>query len=135
MVTFGQGETHNTIALPILNDGKPDGNETVNLTLDKISSTRGTRYPAHLVFTIVDREDVTPPTVQDRRLITRGQAVTGIVLTFSEPMDPATVQNPGNYFLSRTTTSLPGRSHRLLELPGTRLPPSSLRFTTLRRCR
>ena len=45
VVTFGQGETHKTIALPILNDGKPDGNETVDLTLDKISSTRGTRYP------------------------------------------------------------------------------------------
>jgi hypothetical protein len=36
--------------------------------------------------------------------------VTGVVLTFSQPLDPATAQNPRAYFMGRTTKTNPGDS-------------------------
>jgi hypothetical protein len=48
--------------------------------------------------------DMTPPTLVNEQLIgTDPRAVEGIVLTFSEPLDPATVSNPRTYRVGRRT--------------------------------
>jgi hypothetical protein len=54
VLLFQNGETSKTFAVPILNDGRADGSETVNLTLSNpvVGSTIGT--PATAVLTITD---------------------------------------------------------------------------------
>jgi hypothetical protein len=44
-------------------------------------------------------QDTMGPTVQDLRLNTTSSGITGIVLTFSEPLDRAAAVNPANYRL------------------------------------
>ena len=50
---------------------------------------------------LVDRVDVTPPSIVGGALVAPGRGG-GIELTFSQPMDPASVGNPANYAVGET---------------------------------
>ena len=55
-----------------------------------------------------DVADVTPPTVTGVRVTGQPEAVTGLVLTFSEPLDPVRAQRVANYQIFRKTQSCDG---------------------------
>ena len=80
---------------------------------------------------LVDRVDVTPPSIVGSRLVGLAGG-SGIELTFSEPMDPASVENPANYAVSEN-------SHRPNALDSTTaaflLSGSGVRRTTRPRSR
>lgn len=67
--------------------------------------------PANNRVTITSQvvEEATPPTILAQRLIVSRQAITGIVLTFSTPMDPVQAEALNNYRLRLSGKSgLPG---------------------------
>jgi hypothetical protein len=46
---------------------------------------------------VVNRTDLTPPTVVAARELAKGRKLTGVVITFTKAMNPVPVQNPSNY--------------------------------------
>jgi uncharacterized repeat protein (TIGR01451 family) len=73
-------------------------------------------------------EETTPPTVLAQRLLVTRQAITGIVLTFSEPMDPFQAEALNNYSLSHAGSGgLPGAAD------GAPIPLASARYDPRRR--
>ncbi|SIO60832.1 Calx-beta domain-containing protein [Singulisphaera sp. GP187] len=121
-VTFDAGQTTRTFTIPILNDNLADGDKVVNLTLFN-PSTGILGAPSTAVLTIKDSGVVTPggpstgpnpgnpstkpnpnpdlnqpgPLIRDFHLIVGPGGVTGILLTFSEPLDPVRAQNVASY--------------------------------------
>jgi uncharacterized repeat protein (TIGR01451 family) len=62
-----------------------------------------------------------PPTILSQRLIVSTQAITGIVLTFSRPMDPVQAQALNNYELRYSANNgLPGHPGRVIRLVSAR---------------
>jgi uncharacterized repeat protein (TIGR01451 family) len=94
---FGPGETIKTFVVPIHDDGEVTGNKTINLVLtDTGGSPIGGQGSA--VINIVETDvDLLAPSILDIQLDGSNRAVTGVTVTFSEPLNPATAQNLNNY--------------------------------------
>ncbi len=87
-----------TVRVPILEDQAVGGPRTFQVAL--VDPTGDLRVGgSSAVVRIVDASDPAPPTLQDVRLLAPGRNITSIVLTFSEPMEPAEVGDVANYFL------------------------------------
>ncbi|WP_406695704.1 Calx-beta domain-containing protein [Singulisphaera sp. Ch08] len=121
-LTFSAGQTTRTFTVPILNDNLASGDKVVNLTL--VNPSQGILgAPSTAVLTIQDSGVVTPggptpnpnpgnpptnpspnpnrnqpgPLVRDFHLVVGTGGVTGILLTFSEPLDPVRARNVASY--------------------------------------
>jgi uncharacterized repeat protein (TIGR01451 family) len=73
-------------------------------TLSNTATVQGDQpdfIPANNQVTITSQvsQDTTPPTILAQRLIVSRHAITGIVLTFSQPMDPVQAEALNNYGL------------------------------------
>ncbi|MFO0890091.1 MAG: Calx-beta domain-containing protein [Isosphaeraceae bacterium] len=101
VLTFGEGETVKTIAVPIIPDQIVSGNKTVTLYLSNPALNAPLGRPIVSTLTIVETDPV-PPTVSPRvRLVSSGgKRVAGFQLTFTQPMDPISTQNLANYQVS-----------------------------------
>jgi hypothetical protein len=88
-VTFPQGVTTETVVVPI-NSGAPNPG-TVPVHLSVTSASRKVRRSDETVY-LADSVASVPPTI-----IGVQRVAGGIAITFSKPMDPATVQDIHNY--------------------------------------
>jgi hypothetical protein len=103
-VTFPAGVDNASLTIPI----KLGANNPASFPI-KISVTT----PTPSVYVTDSPETVTlfsgpnalPPTITGSSLISDGTRVTGVSLTFSEPMSAATVENVHDYYLSEMTKS------------------------------
>jgi len=109
-LTFGFGVTVQNFTVPILDDLSLQSDKTVDLVIASPTGGATLGVPSSAILTIEpDRRDRTPPAVTGVRLITNRQhIVTGIVVTFSKPLNPTTAVNLLNYNYSVTTA---GRNH------------------------
>jgi hypothetical protein len=102
LVSFAPGEMTKTVEVPVVADGLAEPDETVILILSSPQPPGPSNFqaPFATALTIVDRADVSPPTLRDTRLVGEGDRPTGIALTFSEPMAPGPAQDVGNYYVT-----------------------------------
>jgi uncharacterized repeat protein (TIGR01451 family) len=108
-LTFQNGQASATFTVQVLDDGIEDGDHTATLLLGAVGGTTlGPLSTAALNIQNAD-VDLVGPTVQDVQVLGTGGAITGLVVTFSKPLDPTRASNPANYFLAapsiRTRTS------------------------------
>ncbi len=110
-VVFQDGETSKQVTIPVMHNATQPGEHSVNLTItnpapaptvpgmptDPLAYTVPGFVGSTAILSIVNRTDLTPPTITSSQFLTQGRKITGIKLTFSEPMDPATVQDVSNY--------------------------------------
>jgi hypothetical protein len=119
LVSFAPGEMTKTVEVPVVADGVAEPDETVILILSSTQppGTPTYQFPFATALTIVDRADVTPPTVRDTRLVGEGDRPTSFALTFSEPMALGPAQDVRNYYVTagppRGTQSLFGGSRQV----------------------
>lgn len=99
VVTFAEGEEAKTVAVPLIAGAEGPGERILPIYVTPASpGVLGTSASLKLV----DRLDVTPPSIVGARLVGPRDGG-GIELTFSEPMDPASVANPANYAVSENS--------------------------------
>lgn len=100
VVVFGPGETSKTFTIPILHDGQTTGPLTATIALSDATggATIGAQSAATLVIADVD-VDLTPPVVTDVSLFGPASGISGVVLAFSEPLNPDQAANAANYFV------------------------------------
>jgi hypothetical protein len=96
-LTLPPGVASGNLSIPI--QLGPDSPDSVPITISASTPTpgvalRGTPQTVNLF----SGPDALPPTVTDHHLIVEGKHVTGISLTFSKPMNAASVENIHNYF-------------------------------------
>ena len=99
VVTFAEGEEARTVAVPLIAGAAGPGERVLPIYVTPASpGVSG----AHGTLKLVDRVDVTPPSIVASRLVSPRDGG-GIELTFSEPMDPASVENPASYAVSENS--------------------------------
>jgi len=98
VVTFADGQTTQTVSIPVLDNNVIDGNRTVGIFLSDTATGNAVVGPTNsAVLTIVnDDADATPPVITNVDLNANG-GVTGATLNFSEPLNPLVAQHPPNY--------------------------------------
>ncbi|MDR3632304.1 MAG: Calx-beta domain-containing protein [Isosphaeraceae bacterium] len=94
-VTFGPGQTTQTVVVPILSD-PGTGTKIVHMTIAQ-SSVTPEGSAAYL--SIMHGPDNTPPQIRSTNLLTSRGLVTGFQITFSKPMDVAEATNVNNYLV------------------------------------
>ncbi len=99
-VTFGPGQTSLSVTIPILSVPN-GGTKTVHLTIAPSASTP-TGAAAYL--SIQHGPDTSAPQIINTQMQTKGRLVTGFVITFNKPMDPASVENTSNYIVEDSRT-------------------------------
>ncbi len=110
-LTFAPGVTVENFTVQILDNPQRHSDVTVNLVLAMPTGGATLGMPSSAILTIGPRPlpPPPPPAVTGVRLITNRQhIVTGIVVTFSELLNPTTAVNLLNYNYSVTTA---GRNH------------------------
>ncbi len=100
--TFLPGQTTASFSVPILNAVADAGTRTVGLFLGGAAGGATLGAPVTAVLNIVTQPspapvDVVPPRVTSQQLIYGAGGVTGMVLGFSKPLDPARAVDLGNY--------------------------------------
>jgi hypothetical protein len=88
-VTFPPGQATETVAIPINSGAANPGLVPIELTVT--SSTRQVTGTSTTVY-LANSANAVPPSIVDVQRVAGG-----IAITFSKPMDPATVQNIHNY--------------------------------------
>jgi hypothetical protein len=134
-ITFAEGETVKTVAIPILNDQLFDGDKTVDLYLSNPTFAAPLAPPITSVLTIINTNPFSlPPLVSPTVRVVhapRSRRVIGFQLSFNQPMDPVSAQDLGNY-----QALLPARSPRFAPrvdpLSRAVLDPSGLTVTLFR---
>jgi hypothetical protein len=98
-VTFSEGQTTQTVDVPILDDGLFTGNKTVLLYLGNPTLQAPLAKPIQATLTILETDAVAPTVSPKVQLlhVGRSRRVLGFRLTFSQPMDPVSAQNLENY--------------------------------------
>lgn len=125
-VTFGPGQTTQTVGIPIL-PAAGTGTKIVHMTIDP-SSTTPQGSAAYL--SILHGPDRTSPHVVSTSLLTSRGLVTGFQITFSEPMDPGQVQDVNNYVVSDPRTTHRARGSNIATSPGITLKSASYDAST-----
>jgi hypothetical protein len=96
VVTFQPGERTKTISIPLVPDARNPGALTVAVQATAQTPRAET---AATEITLDHRDDLAPPALARWRLVVEKGKARGIALTFSEDMNPATVQRRSNYVL------------------------------------
>lgn len=100
-----------TFQVPIINDAFPEEDEFLDLFLTGISSGQGiVGFPdtAALRIDANDRTDLVGPQVNSVGLTGPSRGITGVVIHFSEDMDPVSAVNLANYRFSAIRQNLVG---------------------------
>ncbi|MFO0960811.1 MAG: Calx-beta domain-containing protein [Isosphaeraceae bacterium] len=106
-LTFGPGETSKTFAVPILFDPKMGSQVSLGLNLSNPTGGLGIGPPNPATLTI---QYVTSPRVTKLQLIAGGGGISGILVSYSEALDPSRAVDPRNYGY---TVRTPGRDGKL----------------------
>ena len=97
-VTFADGEGEQRIAIPIHAGAPNPGEVDVALAILPVSGQPDVQILDPTILRIKASDDVTPPMITGSRRTRQG-----VELTFSEPMDPAGVQDVRNFHLWEDT--------------------------------
>ena len=104
-LTFPNGVTSQTIAIPVLDDPYDDHNELVSVVLSKVQTTAtlgqpmlGTPSTATLTIQDID-PDTNPLEVSNVQSTGSAKAISQIFVTFTQPLITVTATNPANYAL------------------------------------
>ncbi|MBX6315077.1 MAG: hypothetical protein IRY99_19505 [Isosphaeraceae bacterium] len=152
-ITFEGQERHKMVTIPILPDFQNTTGRSILVAIDDApypsnmpdpsgpavvpAFVRGTgdfnptvhqNDPKNAIIHVVHRTDLTPPTVKEAHLITRGNKVTGFVLTFSKDMAPGPVEDVRNYVVREDISTWQPRWARGLPRPdftGQNPPPAT----------
>ena len=115
-VTFPAGVTTETVTVPIISTAATPGPVEIYLSATTTSSSVQTTYmavelPGYLpavppdYVELYSSPNAAPPTITSVQLVTHGKLASAVVLGFSKPMAPASVENIHDYrILSRPTT-------------------------------
>ncbi|MEO6808560.1 MAG: Calx-beta domain-containing protein, partial [Isosphaeraceae bacterium] len=117
LLVFGDGETVKSFTVPIIDNTitQPDRSVILALGAPSGGATLGPLASATLIIHDND-PDLTGPTVTDIQLL-GGIRVTGVVLSFSEPLNPVTASDPRNYALFATNQRLRGGGRGDVSVP------------------
>ena len=95
---FPAGIARETIQVPVLADPYDDHNETVGLAISDPTGGAGLGSPTTATLTIIDTDpNSTVPTVAAVQWTGTSRSITSLIISFNEPLDPATAENPANY--------------------------------------
>ena len=112
-LTFAAGQSTETVAIPINSGAANPGLVPIDLTVT--SSTQDVTGTTTTVY-LASGENAIPPSIVDVQRVAGG-----IAITFSKPMDPATVQNIHNYAVKFT----PKQNFNLEDLVRRRVGPDA----------
>ncbi len=138
-VTFADGQTTATFDVPLIVDGVTTGPLTARIVLSEPQggATLGDRSSAALTITNTD-VDLVPPTVTDLSILGPPTAIGGVVLTFSEGLDPLRAFDPANYAILRNGSPVPlfapnynAAARTVTLIPTAPLPVGSTFYTLL----
>jgi hypothetical protein len=104
-VTFPAGEAIETVTVPIISTVATPGPATISLSA---TTTLPSVYVGSYeeMVNLFSSPDATPPTITSVQPVTHGKFTSAVVLSFSKPMAPATVENIHNYrILSQPITA------------------------------
>lgn len=108
LLVFNDGETVKTFTVPIIDNTITQPDRTVILTLGAPSDGAALGPLANAALIIHDNDpDLSGPVATDLQLL-GGVRVTGVVLSFNEPLNPAKASDPRNYALIATNQRLRG---------------------------
>jgi hypothetical protein len=100
-VTFAEGDSIQTIVVPIIDDQVFSSNKTVDLYLSNPTLTAPLGSPIRATLTIVNTDPDLPPPTVSRKVqpvyAPRTRRVVAFRLTFSRTMDSTSAQNTQNY--------------------------------------
>jgi hypothetical protein len=96
-VAFPAGVTTETVRIPINPGTAISGTVPVWISA---TATSGFVVPTQQAVYLLSGPDAVPPMITSAQLITQGRHASGIAITFSKPMAPATVENVHNYSVS-----------------------------------
>jgi hypothetical protein len=97
-VTFPAGASTETVTVPIISSAPAAGPVTIYLSASSSSGVPD----ANGIVELYSSPDATPPTITSVQLVAQGRRAPAVVLGFSKPMAPATVEDIRNYrILSR----------------------------------
>ena len=108
-VTFPAGVSTETVTVPIVSSVATSGPVTIWLFAAPPPTSEVVKNSAltggNGFIQLYSSPDATPPTITSVRVVTHGKLASALVLGFSKPMAPATVENIHNYrILSPTRT-------------------------------
>ncbi len=97
-VVFPAGMARETINVPVLADPYDDHNETVGLAISDPTGGAGLGSVTTATLTIDDTDpNSTIPMVAAVQWTGTSRSITSLIISFNEPLDPATAVNPANY--------------------------------------
>jgi hypothetical protein len=110
-LTFGPGVTSDVVNVPLLGNKTPGADVTFQLTLSNPGggATLGPVTSTTVTIKHPVSNDHVPPTIVAFVPVSNGSAITGLSVTFSEPMDPVRAANLQNYASYLTTPGPDGR--------------------------
>ena len=114
-VTFPAGVTTETVTVPIISTAATPGPMEIGLSATTTTSSVQSIVPVDLPgylpagppdwVELYSSPDAVPPAITSVQLVTHGKLASAVVLGFSKPMAPASVENIHDYrILSRPTT-------------------------------
>ena len=97
-VVFPAGVARETIQVPVLADPYDDHNEIVGLAISDPTGGAGLGSVTSATLTIIDIDpNSTVPAVAAVQWTGTTRSITSLIISFNEPLDPATAENPANY--------------------------------------
>jgi uncharacterized repeat protein (TIGR01451 family) len=107
-LTLGPGQWTASIQVPVLDDRYLNHDTYLDVTLDSPTGGAYLGPPTTALLHIQDVDpDVTPPQVSGLTWSGSAQAITGLTLQFTAPMDPAFVTDADDYHLIRLSGGQP----------------------------
>jgi hypothetical protein len=122
-VTFQPGELSQTVELPIVVQAPLPSLVPVQIT---VSPKARPRNQAVLTVDLASAQQLVPPTITNVQIVRKGSLGKGIAVTFSEPMDPASVEDVFNY----SVRSVPLNQLTLLTAPSASVVQNPSELTT-----
>jgi hypothetical protein len=108
-VTFPAGATTETVTVPIISSAVTPGPVIISLSATQpppSSAASPVVNSSSLSVGLYGSPDAAPPTITGVQLVTHGKRASAVVLDFSKPMAPATVESIRNYqIVSRPITT------------------------------
>src|SRR5581483_8345338 len=101
-LVFQDGQTSQTITVPVLHDGVTTGTLSARLVLSSPTGGATLVGPSSATLSIVNTDaDLTAPFVSDVSLLGSSTGITSIVVSFNEALDPNRATDPNNFVVLR----------------------------------